>query len=588
MRIPIAFLFVAFATLVFSQPMDDGKRDNIWLFGYDSYSQLPGFGRTVIDFSDLNAPDVYREDRDMDFTQTCSSICDVEGSLLFYTNGIYVANPEHEQMENGDNLNPGGWTTTWADVGLPVSQGIITLPVPDKEGKYMLFHGLLDFLPVLGPVYSNLYYSTVDMGLDGGLGAVVEKNVELVQDTLFVGKITATRHGNGRDWWVIIPENNTNRYYTFLLTPDSLYNMGAQVVGTSIFRGTGQAVFTPDGSRYLRYDIHAPEVGNNLNFYDFDRCTGLLSNQVELVNNDSAGAAGLAVSANSRFAYFSSGRFVYQYDLWATDLEASLDTVAIYDGHVSPWPHATTFYLAQLAPDNKVYINTPSGSNVLHVIHEPDRKGADCLMEQHGFPLESFNAVTMPNFPYFRLGPLDGSPCDTLGIDNVPVARFRYRQDTVNQLRVEFTDLSYFEPAEWQWDFGDTEVSQDTSPVHVFPGGGDYEVCLTVGNSHGEDTFCRILHFDPISTLDSKLSKGGIAVFPNPAKGMVNVLLPDGHLPQRAQIILYNPVGEIQVVEALRPGLNLISLDGLPPGIYFYEVKDGGVKPGSGKLVVVE
>ena len=585
MRITITFLLICCAHVVFSQPVDDGKRDNIWLFGYGSYSQLPGFGRTVIDFSDSNEPDVYREDRDMDFTQTCSSVCGKDGDLLFYTNGIYIANAEHEEMENGDSLNPGGWTSSYSSIGLPVVQGIVTLPVPNKENEYVLFHGLLDFPAGLGPIYSNLYYSKVDMVLDSGFGAVTEKNVELLQDTLFPGRITATRHGNGRDWWVVIPELNTNRYYTFLLTPDSIYNMGAQTVGSPIYPGAGQAVFTPDGSRYLRYSIYAAGVGNNLSFYDFDRCTGLLSNQVELMNNDSSGSAGLAVSANSRFAYFFSGIYVYQYDLWAADLEASLETVAIYDGHVSPWPHATRFYLAQLGPDNKIYANTPSGSNVLHVIHEPDKKGADCLMEQHGFPLESRNASTMPNFPYFRLGPLDGSPCDTLGIDNVPVARFRYRQDTLNPLKVEFTDLSYFEPVEWLWDFGSTGSSDEKYPAYVFPASDTYEVCLTVSNDNGEDTYCRTLNLGTDATEGSG-KKIGITFFPNPAKEVVNIVLSDGYLPQKGIVVFYNSIGQVKLSQPVLAGWNSVRLDGFSPGIYFYEVKDGRERIGGGKLVV--
>ncbi|MBK8966601.1 MAG: hypothetical protein IPM36_07930 [Lewinellaceae bacterium] len=59
----------------------------------------------------------------------------------------------------------------------------------------------------------------------------------------------------------------------------------------------------------------------------------------------------------------------------------------------------------------------------------------------------------MPNFPNYRLGPLDGSPCDTLGLDNLPAAHFRWEfWDTLTPLNVSFTDLSIYEPATWQWD----------------------------------------------------------------------------------------------------------------------------------------
>ena len=257
MRTPITFL--TFCLLLFlahpsiSQTIDDGNRDNIWLFGYGSFSMYDGFGRIVIDFNPV-VPTIHREDREMQFMESCASICDTNGNLLFYSNGIYIANAAHEHMENGDGINPGPWTSSYPS-GLPVPQGLLILPIPDSGNKYLLLHGLLDFPPMTGPVYSHLYYSVIDMDLDNGLGGVVEKNIEIIEDTLFRGRITATRHANGRDWWIIVPENNTNRYYTMLLTPSGLQNLGPQTVGTPIYRGVGQAIFTPDGTRYIRYDI---------------------------------------------------------------------------------------------------------------------------------------------------------------------------------------------------------------------------------------------------------------------------------------------------------------------------------------------
>lgn len=501
MKRPFTLLtLLLFPFVLFTQTINDGNRDHIWLFGYDSYSMYEGFGRTVIDFNQ-SIPKIYREDRDMEFNVSCASICDTDGDLLFYTNGIYIANAEHGQMENGDEINSEVGTLSWPS-GLPVPQGQVILPFLEAENKYILIHGAYKAIPIAGPVYSNLNYSIIDMGLDNGLGAVVEKNVEIVQDTFLQGKITATRHGNGRDWWVIAPEFNTNRYYTMLVTPDGLQDLGYQEVGLPVKGGLGQSVFSTDGSKYLRYDVFSIDQGSYLNFYDFDRCSGLLSNQLELHLTDSAGAGGVAVSQSSRFAYVSSHRFVYQFDLWATDIVSSQDTVAVADGFASPWPHSSRFFLCQLAPNGKIYINTPSGSNVLHVIHDPDKKGDACNVENHGIHLPSRNAFTMPNFPYFRLGPLGGSPCDTLGIDNVPIAKFRHEQNEPGDfLKVRFRDLSYYEPATWQWEFGDGTTSQDTSPVHTYQQAGAYTVCLVVGNSNGtSDAHCREVNvpFSPV------------------------------------------------------------------------------------------
>ncbi|MBL0074056.1 MAG: hypothetical protein IPP34_20565 [Bacteroidetes bacterium] len=52
--------------------------------------------------------------------------------------------------------------------------------------------------------------SIVDLDLNGGLGSVILKNYPIISDTLNCGKITATRHANGRDWWVVCHRVNTN------------------------------------------------------------------------------------------------------------------------------------------------------------------------------------------------------------------------------------------------------------------------------------------------------------------------------------------------------------------------------------------
>lgn len=54
----------------------------------------------------------------------------------------------------------------------------------------------------------------------------------------------------------------------------------------------------------------------------------------------------------------------------------------------------------------------------------------------------------LPKYSTYRLGPIDGSPCDTLGIDNVPEAWFRV--DSTGLQQRFFFDLSYYNPLHWQ------------------------------------------------------------------------------------------------------------------------------------------
>ncbi|MDP1818004.1 MAG: hypothetical protein Q8K92_26365, partial [Leadbetterella sp.] len=88
----------------------------------------------------------------------------------------------------------------------------------------------------------------------------------------------------------------------------------------------------------------------------------------------------------------------------------------------------------QLAPDNKIYMCATNGIKYLHVIHHPDEYGINCLFQQRGIVLPTYNASSVSYSPYFRLGPLDNSLCDTLGLDNHPVAWYRYEQDTLDFL----------------------------------------------------------------------------------------------------------------------------------------------------------
>src|SRR5690606_34052923 len=136
-----------------------------------------------------------------------------------------------------------------------------------------------------------------------------------------------------------------------------------QSLGMEIPHGLGQAVFSPDGTKCVHYSQVSMSAGNFLNIYDFDRCTGLLFNPIHENIVDSAWSGGVAISPNSRFLYVTSYDYIYQYDLWSYDILATKDTVAIYDGYeivITPiFTLPTRFFLMQLGPDGRIYINCP-------------------------------------------------------------------------------------------------------------------------------------------------------------------------------------------------------------------------------------
>ncbi|MBK6700198.1 MAG: T9SS type A sorting domain-containing protein [Saprospiraceae bacterium] len=68
----------------------------------------------------------------------------------------------------------------------------------------------------------------------------------------------------------------------------------------------------------------------------------------------------------------------------------------------------------QLGPDDKIYICNGRSPSYLSSINSPDLKGKACDVRQHNVSIVANS--TMPNFPYFRLGALKGSSCDTIGL----------------------------------------------------------------------------------------------------------------------------------------------------------------------------
>lgn len=350
----------------------------------------------------------------MNLSATNALISSPAGSLLFYTNGNYIGNRNYDTLLNGGGISPGYYAGLYNFPGQPVQQGASILPFDFGHSPlYHLFHMAYDgTAPSSQPKF--LYHSVIDMSLDSGRGAVVVKSDSLIQDTLTVGQLTACRHANGRDWWLVLPKYNSNLYHILLITPYEITDFPQQI-GPVIGWGewSGQATFSPDGMRYVRYDRE-----NGLTMKDFDRCTGLFSNPSHHGKsefNDNAWATGAAFSPNSNILYLSSFLYVYQFDLTAANYFTTKTTVAVYD------TSGYSFFTAELARNGKIYMIPTGGSNIMHVINYPDSLGMACNVVQHDSILPRHNDGTIPHFPNFRLGPVDGSVCDSLVFENIPV-----------------------------------------------------------------------------------------------------------------------------------------------------------------------
>lgn len=373
---------------------------NKWLLGGDGCVNP----NVLIDFNPNFSSTLLPNDS-IPFMSANAMITDANNNIIAITNGLNIYDSQFNIMSNGDSIN----TTTFANnfpCGLPTFQSHLLIQKPDNPDIYYLFHNV----PFNFGVSPNcLLFSEIDATLNSGLGAVTLKHDTLFSDTLLYGRITAVKHANGRDWWVLAHELGGSTFYKLLVTPDTV-QLATQNILPAFTQITdaGTACFSPDGSKYVIFNTHSKVA-----LYDFDRCTGNLSNPKELsfVVNGWHGWGG-AFSPNSRFLYISTTLYTYQYDTWASNVQASELLVASYDGFMGPIQ--TYFGFSLLAPDNKIYITVANGSYYLHVIESPDSLGVACNLVQHAIQLPVQNLVNMPNLPNYTLGPLVGSGCDTL------------------------------------------------------------------------------------------------------------------------------------------------------------------------------
>lgn len=531
------------------------------------------------------------------FHITHASICDTAGNLMLYTNGVSIANGLHEFVEGGDTITLHNDQLEGFD-GLEkqIPQGALLLPSPANNGIYYLFHEehqllhdpLTGFMRFMIP---QIYLTTIDMNANGGKGKVLEKNVLIAErDSLFdKGRILAVRHANGRDWWVVIPEYYSTHLRRFLVTPEGVLPQPDIIIQEKMFPAGDpeQAAFSPDGTKYAITGFKPENYQRYFYLFDFDRCTGILHNQ-QTLQLDNWWLWGVFFSPDSRYMYWvhTDSADVTQFDLWDSNWYDSGETVYEWEGFAAPFPAGPIY--GWHGPDGRIYLPSGNGVTAMHRINQPNRRGVACDFERN-IPLPSVNYVTLPNFPNYRLGPIDGSSCDTLGINNDPVSWWRWEQDTLSISRVNFTDLSYHEPAEWLWDFGDgTAVSQDTSPVHGYSSAGVYDVCLTVTNVHGSSTYCKAVEVTGVSgDNDAPLPSSAIRLHPNPANDVLFVnglTLPDG---RHTLLSLTDINGRRVLQHSLTPGQTAIPINQLPDGVYFCSVVAQGQVVTVGRVVII-
>jgi hypothetical protein len=426
------------------------KRDKNWIMGYDlpingqpSSEEYGGiqikFEKDLLQLSTFNIPTLG--------VSGCAN--DEDGNLQFYTSGCTIYHKNNEIMENGDDITFGQMVEIQRCIKdksiLNMLSSTVILPIPNHPDQYLVFQLGQNQPENSEIVIDKSLYAQVDMTANNGLGKVVTKHQIAIEDSLH-DAVAAVRHGNGRDWWVLIPRGTERQFWEMRITPQGLaaekilrtlppqdkFNITVEgddpnhpilLNEYSFEYWAGQAIFSPDGSKYARI-----VMGNGVEIFDFDRCTGAmhLLRTIPMPPDSNFLAAGvpiqgcgLAFSPNSRYLYFSNNLALFQLDACMENIKTGdYQKIDYYDGYLSNGQLSTNFFQMRNGPDGKIYINSTNGTRELHVIESPNRAGKACNFKQHALLLPKWNYLMGNYFPNFNLYDVADSPCDSLGIDD--------------------------------------------------------------------------------------------------------------------------------------------------------------------------
>ena len=586
------FAILFFSTLSMSIHAQ-GKYDANWCFGV----------KAGIDFSDTSHP--------AHFNTLCNtslvaaSISDSLGNLLFYVapdtpfsigslyyTPVSIFNGNNQVIENGSGI----------DVGADLT-GALFLNVPEHTESYHFFYmRRIDTSVVID--LDNLYFATITKDSNGY--SVVKKNQLLLAEPLQWG-MSATKHANGRDWWLVLHRSNSfdtiNRFYKYLITPDTIEGPFTQDIGS--FHRTGLSQYGQMSISKAGNKLALP-LGdqNGVDLFDFDRCTGLLANYLALVNVDTSSIIeliGCEFSSDGNKLYISGGlgdvaanNVLFQYSL--TDSNIANSKKIIWE---SAYNSLYSFGQMQRAPDNRIYLSggsngAPVGINEytqynqhLCVINNPDSAGTACDFQFYSYYLGD-SARTywgLPNMPNYNLGPLNSvwqasagsntfvcSNKDTskahIGVS--PVTGVTYAWQSAPGITDTTLPQQTVRPDSSRWYFLsliDTTINgtcqSRTDSVYV-----EVRTCV------GVDEIAKSAHdYHLVPNLYKDNFTAHITLGENET-GEVQIFGMDGRLMGR------HPV---------TAGTNQIDLrsDGLGAGVYLYKVLVNGETKNNGKLVVV-
>jgi gliding motility-associated-like protein len=415
-------LFVIVLLLLFLPVTYAQNEASFWYFGRNAGLQFDADTGTVTALTNGR----------LNTLEGCTSISDIDGELLFYSDGRTVWNRNHDVMTNGFGLK-GDESSTSSGLIVPKPQDpdfyyIFTVDEPHHENFSGFPGGGIDG----DGVNDGLMYSKINITDSGGLGAVDpgEKNVPLItydtndpvqSEFKCSEKITAVRADDCSSFWVIT--HFVDKFYAFKVDTNGVSStpvistIGPEVPVEGYRRNAlGYLKASPDGTKlvvahYGFSELYGEDAAGGVYLFDFDNDTGEVSNSLELYAPTNNGSPyGVEFSAENRKVYATVGLGIdgngsselIQWDLEAPDILSSQVTI-----HTSP---NLTAGALQLGIDKRIYRAQVDFGNFfqtgryLGVIQNPELSGNAAGYNEQGVLLDvsgnfqNLSSIGLPPF----------------------------------------------------------------------------------------------------------------------------------------------------------------------------------------------
>jgi hypothetical protein len=391
-----------------------------------------------------------------------SSMSDKNGNLLFYTNGFDVWNKLGEKMQGS------GFILNSFPFRCCGSQGIpcVIVPSPSDTNQFYIFGSVYT-----GQHYHPTSYAIVDMAVNGQIGKII--STRNIIDTNTSNVISAVKHCNNKDYWIITHRQQTNTFLAILLSSTGVSPpVESSIGGRRMFSINNRQMMkvSPNG-KYVA--LVCSDSANNdadiIYVFPFDNKTGSIKapilKYIDSEPGPSRGSYGnIEFSSNSiRFYIANSQSRLIQFDLSNPDpaaIKKSADSLNLDGAKVT---------MMQLSLNNKIYLL--SYPSILSIDY-PQLKIANpsfSLHKQTGYSI---------NYPFF-----------VSSYFNQPytVDSFCLHNPTV------FRALDAYQYDSLRWDFGDSLMplhsSIDSITHHTYTTSGMFTATLKGYKCNSETVF---------------------------------------------------------------------------------------------------